>query len=749
MAINTDIWGLPENWNTFDDDNIIAVIKQPSCKVGEYNYRTFFRLAENDKIDLNSDIDNSLCVSGMGFECPYSNVNYYTVKNGAVESDAQNRGLTNWFFFNTSQKSAYTEQNYVTYLYSDDHYGQYRNFENTLSETNNGNRWISPFIDYDIKDFVLLLRVECSDSSTGSQHYYYLDEYISTYYNTYPYVFRIFARLYAKSETSPLRRKYIYQGNIEGTKYCTTAVCNNYETTLVQTNKRMYCNHIGSTRGNNIPVWGSSIDKNFTYFPCADYDENGLIGIVYGDSADFETTIQNGNLYVYHHVTDITAFAEKAKRAAAAFGCYFTGDEQTAEYGELTDTKMYIGVLDDNLIAHGDYLQGTNTANAIQNTWNTVRDSTYNPTADIDNSKYNNGTNFNLWDFSLNCVNKFYVLTTAQVEQLSTELYTIMSNVSSDMPIERYNQTVFLTQNPIDCIVSIKRFPVDVPHIGTAATVKLGSQSTSISAHYLSKPCNVYYFNFSNSTGTGLYKTFGGSFLDFEPYTKVSINVPFCGSFDVPCNYFHKYGGVDIALLIDFVTGACTAFLMVNGNVVDSIQGECGVNVPLSGLQTATIDSQIFNASMSKQKQDNNFALSMLGGAAAIAFGIATGGAAAVLGGAAALTGSVLNKSINDQTIDYDLQHMQAPIKQVSSASPVIARANDMRCKMIISRPEYMDNYDKTVYAETIGFACLLNGYVSDFSGFTVGKINLDGINAPKEVKEMIESAFASGVYLP
>ena len=78
----------------------------------------------------------------------------------------------------------------------------------------------------------------------------------------------------------------------------------------------------------------------------------------------------------------------------------------------------------------------------------------------------------------------------------------------------------------------------------------------------------------------------------------------------------------------------------------------------------------------------------------------------------------------------------------------VIARANDMRCKMIISRPEYMDNYNETVYAETIGFACLLNGYVSDFSGFTVGKINLDGINAPKEVKEMISSAFASGVYL-
>ena len=68
MAINTDVWGLPEDWNTFDDDNIIAVIKQPSCKVGDYNYRTFFRLAEYNKIDLNSDIDTSLLSQGLGRE---------------------------------------------------------------------------------------------------------------------------------------------------------------------------------------------------------------------------------------------------------------------------------------------------------------------------------------------------------------------------------------------------------------------------------------------------------------------------------------------------------------------------------------------------------------------------------------------------------------------------------------------------------------------------------------------------------
>lgn len=746
MAINTSIWGLPENWNTFEESSTVSVIKQPSVINDNTNYKTFQRLVEFNKLNINTDVDTSLCVSGMGSECPYSNINYYTIDNGAIVSDTQNRDITNWCFTDVKNNSLFEYES--CYLYKDGYKDNVQNYDEILTETFNNNRDISPFIDYDIKNFVLLLKVEFTNSPTGAKYYSTLDEYINNWFSNYPYVTRIYAKLYNKFRNNPIERNYIYQGVIEGDKYNSSIILNNYETTLLNENNRKYCLHFASRRNSDIPVWGSSVDKTTPYFPYNEYEEHGLIGIVYGDINDFETTIQNNNFYVYHHVTDITAFAEKARRAAAAFGCYFTGDSQTAEYGELTDTKMYIGVLDDNLIAHGDYLQGTDTANAIQNTWDTVRDSTYNPTANIDNSKYNNGTNFNLWDFSLNCVNKFYVLTTAQVEQLSTELYTIMSSVSSDIPIERYNQTVFLTQNPIDCIVSIKRFPVDVPYIGTSTTLKLGSQTTSISAHYLLKPCNVYYFNFSNSTGTGLYKTFGGSFLDFEPYTKVSINVPFCGSFDVPCNYFHKYGGVDVALLIDFVTGACTAFLMVNGNVVDSIQGECGVNVPLSGLQTATIDSQIFNASMSKQKQDNNFALSMLGGAAAIALGVATGGAAAVVGGAAALTGSILNKSINDKSIDYDLQHMQAPIKQVSSASPVIARANDMRCKMIISRPEYMDNYNETVYAETIGFACLINTTVNNLSGLTVGDINLDGLGASDVEKQLIKNAFAGGVIL-
>lgn len=746
--INTEIWGLPENWNTFDDDNIIAVIKQPSCIVDSYNYRTFFRLAENNKIDLNSDIDTSLCVSGMGSECPYSNVNYYTVKNGVVESDSQTRNLTNWFFFNTPQKSAYTEQNYVTYLYNDDHYGQYRNFENTLSDTSNGNRWITPFIDYDIKDFVLLLRVECSDSPTGSQHYYFLDDYLSTYYNTYPYVFRIFARLYAKSGTSPLRRKYIYQGTIEGSHYCTTAICDSYETTLVQTNKRVYCNHISGLRGNNIPIWGSSIDKNYTYFPCSSYDENGLIGIVYGNTADFETTVQNGNLYVYHHVTEISAFAEKARRAAAAFGCYFTGDEDTAEYGVLTDNKMYIGVLDDNLIAHGDYLQGTNTATAIQNTWETVRDSTYNPIQG-DKTKYKNDTQFYA-GYGTSSFTKFYALTETQVNQLSQELYRIANDVPSGTSITEYNMKMFLTNNPIDCIISLKKFPVEnIPLASSDATIYLGAKATNITGKILATPTWVYYFSFKNSADQSCRPIFGDNFLDYEPYTKCKIVIPFCGTVDVPVSYIYQYDDLQIALVMDFITGAVTAFILVNGITIDSITGSCAIDLPVSGIQSATLDSQIHSVAMAREKQQTTLGTGLIAGAVSIGIGLATGSLPVAIGGGAAIIGSFMHAEDTGKQINYDLTHMQTPVKQVSAASGQISHTYDMRCKMVITRPEIAAEYSAEEYSKTIGFACLENGEVQNFHGLTLANIDLSGINCTAEEKNMIRAAFANGVYLP
>ena len=742
MAINTSIYGTSEQW--IDSSFNRYITNKNKVAYFAANASRLENGVSANKLSYSTPIDKSLSYCGLGTESALSHIGYiYKVGGTYGVQEWQDSFVTNFAFFQQNSTNIDMSQSINYYKFNDNTIYKSTTWQAT-QEYPNVMKYLQPYTLINPLSFVLCIYIRCCNAALTDWRDVDLKTYMTTYKTSHPYIICAYIQPFfnnqAWTENAPRR-----------------TISGDTETSLNGNLKTMSYGRLDSYKceGKNFEAYNYYLcDCTIFGFFCR------AEGLIYDDKMFFIMATENCKSHVHTYLTGgdhdylaayieyFDGIEEEILKTVACFGLYFTPSATVATSGKLTNNDMYIGLLDENGIGHGQYLKGAETVNAPQNEFTDMNQSGYDYTKDVDKSKYSNGTNFNLWDFSFNCINKFYVLTQAQVEQLSTELYTIMSSVSSDMPIERYNQTVFLTQNPIDCIVSIKRFPVDVPYIGTAATLKLGSQTTSISAHYLSKPCNVYYFNFSNSSDTGLYQENGGSFLDFEPYTKIQINVPFCGSFDVPCNYFNEYGGVTIALLIDFVSGACNAFLMVNGNVVDSIQGSCGVDVPLSGLQTATIDSQIFNASMSKQKQDNNFALSMLGGAAAIALGVATGGAAAVIGGAGAMVGGILNKDINDKSIDYNLQHMQAPIKQVSSASAVIGRANDMRCKMIISRPEYIDGYNTEVYADTIGFACLLNGHVSDFTGLTVGDINVGGIAATAEEKEMIKRKFSTGVYL-
>ena len=378
MVIDTSIWGSPENWNYYDQSRYHD-IRLPSLVMGEYNYKTLYRLVDNDILDENEPIDTTVCVSGMGAECPYSNITYVTVDNDEIKTDTQERNLTNWVFYNCDGFGVYTGRYRTTCLYKNNANSNYRNFSNILSEYWNGNSEITLFTDFNYKKLVLYIRVVASETETSTPYVFSLDNYITTEYTNYPYVRYVCARLYYEQSTNPTRRTYIHSGTIEGYHFATTAILDDYETTLTIPNtNRTYCNHISETRGNSIPVLGLSFYSTANTLPP---DDAGMVYITYG--IDDTWTINkdsSNNLIICYHVTDIDIFKEKALRAAAAFGCYFTGDSTTAESGSLTDSKMYIGVLDSRGIAHGRYLQGEDTLRAVQNTWEMARNNTYDPT---------------------------------------------------------------------------------------------------------------------------------------------------------------------------------------------------------------------------------------------------------------------------------------------------------------------------------------------------------------------------------
>lgn len=755
MAIDTSIWGQPEDWNYYDQSRYHD-IRLPGLHVGQSYYRTLYRLVEAQALDEDEPIDKSICVSGMGSECPYSNITYITVDNGTLTTDTQSRSLTNWIFYNCDNFGIYTGRYRTTCLFKNNANAKYRNFSAILTEYYNGNSEITPFINFDFKKLVLYIRVVASSSETSAPAVFSLDDYIATDHVNYPYVRYVCARLYYEQSTNPTRRTYIHDGTIEGYHYATTAILDDYETTLTTPNlNRTYCNHISESRGNNIPVIGLSFYYTTTATLAPESD--GRVYITYGVDDDWTVSKdENNNIILYYHVTDINVFKEKALRAAAAFGCYFTGDQTTAETGALTSNKMYIGVLDDRCVAHGDYLQGADTAQAAQNSWSSARESSYDPDADIDPTRYANDTQY-YGQFSSRAFTKMYVLTDSDVSDLADELYTAVSLAPQGEEIERYNQSVFLTQNPIDCIISLKKFPMNLPY-SAPIPMKLGSYTTQVEAAPLLYSTAVYSFIFAESSLNTLRPWFDKSFLDYEPYTRCEVSIPFCGTVEIPATYIYDYGSIQVDLIVDFITGACTGYVRARGITIDSVSGACSVTMPVNGLQQSTLDSQIHSAALAKDKMYATGGMAILGGIAAIGLGIATGGASVAIMGALAAVGGGLTAYTTNKQIDYQLEHMDTPLKQISAASGAIAQSYDMRCKMRITRPKLSDSYKRPgtetaasgqeIYARTIGHACLLQGIVSDFSGLTAGQIQLDGVNAPEPVKEMIKNIFAQGVYL-
>ena len=742
MAVNTNIYGASDQWQ-----NTAFYDKFYHNKKANFGNNTS-KLSDGvtkGKLSYDEPIDKSLSYCGLGTECALSHVRYVqNVSNTATIIDSQDRFQTNFLFGEITTQSGMTGD-YTNSQLSDFKYQKawQANFDSDTWWSNNKNKLVEPYTSIHPKSVVFLIYVIAANSTFTNSINVTLSEY-RTQYTTYPNISQVYIAPFmndsSATENSPARTQYGAAGNITSNNrqgYC-LGLLDEYE--IPSRSFSMYSYQLTWSR----IVMGNLYQTDTT-------ERSTATAIVYvPENVGEHFKYQRVNIYDYYYIRTYIEYYDgifdEILKTVACFGLYFTEKTNIAQHGLFTDNDMYIGILDSNGIGHGEYLRGADTATAPQNNYTDMQQSGYDYTKEVDKTKYINNTQF-YGTWSSNAFTKMYVLTAAQVSALANELYTAVSAAPSGEEIERYNQSVFLTQNPIDCIISLKKFPMNLPY-SAAVPMKLGSYTTTVNAAPLLYSTGIYSFTFSNSSDNGLYPWFDKSFLDYEPYTKCELTIPFCGTVEIPTTYLHDYDTIDVKLIVDFITGACTAYIQARNITIDSVSGECAVTLPVNGLQSATLDSQIHSAATARNKSALTNGLGLIGGLAAVGIGIATGGiGTAVIGGIAALT-SGANMITQDKNIEYELQHMQVPMKQVSGASGAINQSYDMRCKMRITRPKISGSYDAEVYANTVGFACLINTTVSSLSGLTVGDINLDGLDASDVEKQLIKNAFASGVIL-
>jgi len=172
-----------------------------------------------------------------------------------------------------------------------------------------------------------------------------------------------------------------------------------------------------------------------------------------------------------------------------------------------------------------------------------------------------------------------FVPTRAQLKQVAEYMWGGLFDVSTWKR---------LFEDPMDCILGLSVVPVTIPATTsgniTVGNIELSGISLPVAdQQYIEVDCGT--IDFSNR--------YFGSYLDFEPYTKMSLFVPYSGVHSVSADdIIGKVVGLKYH--IDILTGSLVAFLTCGDSVLYEFNGACASNIPVNSMNYAsTIENAI------------------------------------------------------------------------------------------------------------------------------------------------------------
>ena len=157
-----------------------------------------------------------------------------------------------------------------------------------------------------------------------------------------------------------------------------------------------------------------------------------------------------------------------------------------------------------------------------------------------------------------------YSPTTSQLRSLANYLWTsdFVDNIKK------------MFGDPMDVIIGLTQLPFTVP-TGASTSVKAGFIDTGISMPRVSQQ----YIDFN--MGSIKYGSYWGNALDFDPYTKVQIYLPFIGFRTLNTNDVIN-STVSLKYRIDCLTGSVTAWVSSGSFVKYEFSGQCGASIPVT-----------------------------------------------------------------------------------------------------------------------------------------------------------------------
>ena len=298
----------------------------------------------------------------------------------------------------------------------------------------------------------------------------------------------------------------------------------------------------------------------------------------------------------------------------------------------------------------------------------------------------------------------------------------------------------------IDAVMGLSFWPFDVStfigagNYAAAQYIWLGGYGWDTTGH---GTCNhiIYASGYKDLGVVRITPTFN-SWRDYEPYTKLFVSIPFCGTYQLDLS---RYMGKDVRVryFIDTRTNGCICALIADGYLMDYFNGQMGVTMPINLTDyTAYANSQI-NTLLGGGGQAINAFGSATSAANAGLAAAGTGGALLAGGATAAVGGAVTGaKTVYGLTMNNINNYNKTKGGSSSMLNCYLPQTVDFFF-------EIQESCEPDNYNAMFGAPSLAGGQIFNFTGYLkCQSVKLECGTATEREREKLKSLLLNGVYI-
>lgn len=420
-------------------------------------------------------------------------------------------------------------------------------------------------------------------------------------------------------------------------------------------------------------------------------------------------------------------------REVAYIGLPFSKGEYGSDATFLSE-YIYLPKFDDDGVTTGEYTNDSREKMSMPNfDWTDEIDSGYDWSKEESTSKYK----------AVDSVNEGGSALFSGLKTYYTDFVGVTNFISA---INNNLDTNLTLEDVVTRIVSFRSMPFEIPKIGlNQESVKLGQWDSNVQMY---RAGLLNYIGAFASFGPVRVPKYYKNFLDYSPYTTLSLYCPFCGTIELDTNVYIGHE-ITVKMAQDITTGEVMAYIFADEHLQDTMTGTANVDIPLSGELLGTFTANQMRLQYEKGQNKYTGLTAVFGNLAGAGISASFGNA---MGVGTQIAMGVENAGKYLETNSYikeQLERMTPSVTLIQKGTSALGTNLEPYPVLWINRTRLIKDFDNNGYGHNTGFACWKYGKLSEFSGLTqCVNPDLSGIPCTEEERQLISEFLRNGVRL-